>query len=161
VSALTDLTDITDRITRFLSDTIVSGTYTETELRYFVQDATAAIPFDYSDFTDYTVIIASGITPSPAKADSYLLALKGAVLAYFGIAQEIIGDAVAIRSGSISLDTSKSLRAKSLEFDRLENNYNKIIDGLITNISGANTSGYRIGTYQSIEDEVEDNLALV
>jgi len=160
VSALTDLTDLTSRVTRLLSDTIVSGTYTENELRYFVQDATAAVPFDYPDFTTYTVDVTTGITPSPTKADGYLLSLKAAVLAYFGICQELIGDAVAIRSGSISLDTSRSLRAKSLEFDRLENSYNKIIDNLLTNISGADTSGYRVDIYQTLDNEVSDSESL-
>ena len=36
--AYTHLVQITDRIKRFISDTIVSGTYSDTELEYYAQD---------------------------------------------------------------------------------------------------------------------------
>ncbi len=161
MSELSDLNFIVDRAKRLISKAVVSGTYTDTDMEYYVQDATGMIPLDYPSFSAYTVIIGSGISPSPSITDFTLLSLKTAILAHNAHVIEMIGDAVAIKAGSISLDTSKSLRAKGMEADRLEKQYKQMIDNLLINLSGSSSSGYRLDVYKTIKDEEEDSESLI
>ena len=153
------LTSIVSRIKRFISDTVVSGTYTDSELELYAQDATLIIPIDYPDFTSYTVVVASGISPTPTNTHSILISLKAASMAYDATIQESISDAIMVKAGAIALDTSKSLSAKGLQGSKLQAQYEKMINSLIMDLSGANAIGYRIDNFITVESEQHDEDA--
>ena len=149
----TALTNVVARIKRFISDTVVSGTYTDSELEFYAQDASIIIPVDYPDFTTYTVTVTSGINPTPTNFDNFLISLKAASLCFNATIQESIADAIMVRAGAISLDTSKSLDAKSKQGRNLEDFYNKIVENKIMDIGGANSIGFRLNAYLEIAND--------
>jgi hypothetical protein len=154
--AYIDLTNILNSVKRLLSKSIVSGTYADSELVEIVNEANTCIGIDWEGFGSYT-ITASGIEPSVSGIDHILLALKTASLANLGLVQESVGDAILIRAGKITLDTSKSLRYKGIEADRLEKEYTRLITRLqITGNTGSGNStlGYRIDNYIETASQV-------
>lgn len=155
----TNLNSIVARIKRFLSNTVVSGTYSDTELEYYAQDALAFIEQDYPSFDTYTITITSGISPTPTSTDSVLISLKAASLAYDAVVLESLGDAIMVKAGAIQLDTTRSLRYKGLAGNNLALQYQKMIDSL--NINEINTSGgTRIDNYKMTDNDVEDDESL-
>jgi hypothetical protein len=149
----TALNNIVSRIKRLLNTTVISGTYTDTDLEYYTQDAVSFVENDYDGFGDYEVIIASGIFPVPTDLDSVLLSLKGASLANISLIQGSIADAIMVKAGSITLDTTKALRQKGAEADRIEKMYQNIIDNLLMDVVGASSIGSRIDNYISYSNE--------
>jgi hypothetical protein len=155
------LDTLVGRVKRLISAAVVSGTYTDNDLTYYIQDANALIDMDYSEFGVYTVGVSTGITPQPTATDSMLLSLKAAELAYTAILHESIADAVMVRAGSITLDTSKSLNALTEAINNMRLAYRNTIDALIINGSaGALTGGYRLDNYKErdTDTEVSDSL---
>jgi len=148
------LTAIVNRITRLISDTVVSGTFDTTELEYYAQDALPYIETDYPDFSTYTVVIGSGISPAPTRLHASLISLKGAYLALQAVMQESLADAILVRAGIISLDTTGALRQRGFELDRLEKQYQALVDKLAIdygNTSGS--SGHRVDVYIEIDSD--------
>jgi len=134
-----NLIAITNRITRLISDTVVSGTFDSNELEYYAQDALPYIETDYPDFTSYTVVVGSGIAPAPTRRDASLISLKAAYLALQAVLQESLADAILVRAGIISLDTSKSLKDRTESVKMLNKQYQDLVDKLA--IDYGNTSG--------------------
>ena len=147
------LNNIVARMKRFISDTVVSGTYNDSELEFYAQDATVMIPIDYPDFSTYVITVGTGIAPTPTTFDGFLISLKAASLAFNTTIIESIADAIMVKAGAITLDTSKSLDAKAEQGNKLEMVYNKIIENKIMDIAGANAIGARCDIYLEIEDD--------
>ncbi len=140
------LLNIRDATKRIVNANVLSDAgLTDTELLYYLDDSLGYIPTDYPGFTVFTInLITSGITPEPDVADKALMSIKAAQLVMFDLGMEIIGDAVMIKAGSITLDTSKSLRAHGLQLDRLLNMYKELATNL--NINGKSTESVTLGT---------------
>ena len=157
--AYSDLIKIRDRIKRFLSETVVSGTYSDTELEYYAQDALPFIETDYSAFTTYVITIGTDVSPVPTNLHSVLISLKAASLAFNAVVLEGIADSIAVRAGSIALDTTKSLRSRGIEADRFDLLYKNMVDKLSIDLSGSSGSGYAINLYKEYDNEVSDPLS--
>jgi hypothetical protein len=140
------LLNIRDATKRIVNANVLSDAgLTDTELLYYIDDALGYIPADYPEFTVFTInLITSGISPEPDVADKALMSIKAAQLVMFDLGMEIIGDAVMIKAGSITLDTSKSLRAHGLQLDKLIDMYKELTTNL--NINGKSTESAILGT---------------
>jgi hypothetical protein len=140
------LLNIRDATKRIVNASVLSDAgLTDTEILYYIDDSLGYIPADYPDFTVFTIdLVASGITPEPDVADKALMSIKAAELIMFDLGMEVIGDAVMIKAGSITLDTSKSLKAHGIQMDRLQDMYEKLTTNL--NINGKSTESAVLGT---------------
>lgn len=158
---MSNLDTLVNRVKRVISPTVVSGTFTDTDIQYYIQDANELIGFDYSNFGTYVVTISDSIVPSPTATDSNLLTLKASELAYSAMIHESIADAVMVRAGSITLDTSKSLGAFTEALKNMRAQYKDTIDNLIINGDSATSAGgYRLDNYKekTTDETVSDSL---
>jgi hypothetical protein len=130
-------------------------------LEYYAQDAIILIGYDYANFGSYIITPTIGFDTVPSELDSMLISLKGAALANLALVQESIADAIMVRAGSISLDTTKALGAKGREANRLEAIYDKIINNLLLDVTGASNVGYRVDNYISYINEQINSKSLL
>jgi hypothetical protein len=158
------LIDIRDATKRIVNANVLSDAgLTDTELLYYLDDSLGYIQMDYPDFTVFTInLITSGITPEPDVIDKALMSIKAAQLISFDLGAERIGDAVMIRAGSITLDTSKSLRAHGIEFDRLDKMYDDLVQNLNMNGKSTETNvlGSRVDNYIQYDGDTKSSDAL-
>lgn len=149
------ISTIRNRVKRLLSSRVASGV-SDNDIDFYVQDAVGMIELDYPAFTNYVVIAGTSIAPEPDHVDSVLIATKGASLVVNSLNQRAIGDAVLIRTGGITLDTSKSLRARGIEANRFERMYDGLLQSLIINGKGSSTTtyGYRIDNYIETNSQI-------
>jgi len=162
--------DIVESVKRVVKWSTISGSFTEVDLLYYIEDAYARVQVDYPSITSYTFSIgatpaASTITPAPDIVDKVLLSTRAGfnVLHAYGV--ELIGDAVMIRAGSISLDTSKALRSHGVHLDRLAKDYDDLIDNLNINgkTSDTDSAGTRVDNYISTYSQIgnKDSESLI
>ena len=142
------LVDIADRVKRIVKWSSISGTFTELDLAFYIEDAYGVVQLDYPDLDTYTFTIGStisgsSISPAPDIVDKVLLATRAAFEVLFSYGVEIIGDAVLLRAGSIMLDTSKAIKGQGINLDTLNKDYKRLIDNL--NINGKSSSSSDIG----------------
>lgn len=162
MSELSALNSAVAKIKRFVNKTVVSGTFTDTELEYYLQDANSIVDLDLPDYGTYTITVGSGIKPEPTDADLTLLSMQAAILVYTSIMQESVADAVMVKAGSIALDTSKSLKGLSEALNSLKARYSSTVDNILINGSATSTAGYRtdlyIETQADVGNESSDSL---
>lgn len=153
MSELSALNSAVAKIKRFVFKSVISGTYTDTELEYFVQDANDIVNMDLPDYGTYTVTVGSGIKPEPNNTDLTLLSMQAAILVYTSILQESVADAVMVKAGSIALDTSKSLKGASDALNSLKSRYTSMVDGILINGTSDSTFGYRTDVYIEVQSD--------
>ncbi len=153
--------DIVESTKRVLNWSVISGTFTEVDLLHYISDSYANIQVNYPDITSYTFDIqatpaASTISPAPDLVDKVLLATKAAFKTLFAYGVELTGDAILIRAGSISVDTSKALGGHGINLDVLAKEYDDLIMDLRINgkSSDSVTRGVRIDAYISTTRDV-------
>jgi len=151
--AYSDLENIRERVKRLINQEVISGTHTNTDLEYYIQDANLMVDLDYPSFGSYAITIGSDISPSPSNTDAILLSLKAASLAYTAIAVASVADAIMVKAGSISLDTSRSLKGHSEIMNKFGGAYKDLIDRLFIDANAASTCGYRLDSYLEVESQ--------
>lgn len=156
------LTSITKRMRRLLNETVVSGTFSQTDLEYYAQDALSFIPSDYTGFGSYTIVVGSGISSTPTDLDSVLISLKASAIAFNSIIIEGIADAIMVKAGSITLDTTKSLRSRGIQGNKFDSMYSNLVDSLLINGSDAvSNAGFRLDNYKKYNNETSDSESLI
>ena len=159
------LTTIVSRVERMVTSGVAAN-FTDTELQLFCEDAISEIELDYQDFANYVITTGDpgSISPTPDKIDALLISLRAVCNMVNALNQEAVGDAILIRTGGITLDTSRALRARGIEADRYEKWYRRLITNLLKDGKSSSTSsiGHRIDNYISVESEMcrEDSESL-
>lgn len=163
MSSASDLHGIVKQIRRLVNDRVVSGTATRSDLEIpmYASDGLAEIEEDYPEFTSY-VISGNGIAPSPDTIDKRLIALKAAQLITYEDWRENAGDAIAIQTGTIRLDTSKGTRFFKELYEALSNSYNNMVDNLnINGKTGTSIGGTRVDNYVEDLNSVRNTRSLL
>jgi hypothetical protein len=111
------------------------------------------VDVDYPSFGTYTITVGSNFSPAPTDTDALLLSLKAASLAYTAIAVESIADAIMVKAGSISLDTSRSLKGHSEVMNKFNDAYKDLVDRLFIDANAASTSGFRLDTNLEVKSQ--------
>lgn len=154
---ISDLVSTTKRVAKW---GVISGSFTESDLMYYIEDAYGEVQLAYPDLTVYTFTIestvsGSSVSPELDIVDKVLIGTKAGLNVWYAYGQELIGDSIMIRAGSISLDTSRSLRAHGINLDFLEKQYKDMVQNL--NIHGKTsdslTKGIRLDSYISYKGE--------
>lgn len=142
---LNDLLVINRQVRHLVQDPLVSGTAvrSDVELWEYAKDVLPDIETSFPSFTVFT-ISGSSITPTPDNIDLRLIALKTAQLITQEDWREAVGDSIAIKTGSISLDTTKGPRFFKDIHDSIKNEYDSMVSDL--NINGKSSSTTSIGT---------------
>ena len=144
------LATIVSRVERMLHPAVASG-FSTGEIQNYIQDGVYEIELDYQDFANYTITAGSpgSISPTPDGVDALLIAVKAASNMVNALNQEAVGDAILIRTGGITLDTSRALRARGIEANRYENWYKKLVTSLLKDGKTTSTAsiGHRIDNY--------------
>ena len=159
------LATIVSRVQRMLHPAVASG-FAVSEIHGYCQDAVYDIELQYQDFANYTITTGSpgSISPTPDGVDALLIAVKAASNMVTALNQEAVGDAILIRTGGITLDTSRALRARGIEADRYEKWYQRLVTSLLKDGKSTSTSsiGHRIDNYIETDSQVgrEDSESL-
>jgi len=160
--------DIVESVKRIVKWSVISGSFTDADICYYVEDAYAQVQVDYTDMTAYTITIVTDssdsiISPAPDVIDKMLLALKASFYIADAYYLETIGDAILIRAGSISLDTSKSLEAHGINLNYLKKQYDDLVMSL--NINGKSSDstsiGNRVDNYVTTTTDITTNDSLI
>lgn len=163
-------TDVVESVKRMTKWSVISGSFSEVDLMHYIQDGYVSVQVDYPDIVAYTFTISgtaaeSSIAPAPDIVDKVLLATKGTILTLLAYGNEVAGDAILIRAGSISVDTSKSLAGFGFNLDRIENDYKDLVTNL--RISGktsdTTTKGIRVDNYIQRQGDIgnKDSESLI
>jgi len=140
------------RITNRTDVTTDANFLSESEIGLYLDDAAGDIRLLYPDFDEFSV---SGVTmtPAPDQIDERLLVWGASCLILMDDDAQSSGDAIFIKAGPISLDTSKSLRGFSATTNRMCTTFKNMIDSVVINGKGTdltNIAGSRVDNY--IED---------
>ncbi len=153
--------DIVESTKRVLNWSVISGSFTEIDILHYIEDGFANVQVNYPDVETYTFDIGatpalSTISPAPDLVDKVLLATKAAFKTLFAYGVELTGDAILIRAGSISVDTSKALGGHGVNLDVLAKEYDDLIMDLRIHgkTSDSLTRGVRIDNYITTEGDV-------
>lgn len=138
------------------TDTAAANFLNENEVGLYLDDAAGDILIMYPDFTEFTVS-GNNISPVPDKIDERLLVWGAACLILMNDEAQNSGDAIFIKAGPISLDTSKSLRGFSETTKRMCSTFHNMIDNITINgKSGVGLGGSRIDNYiEDITSEID------
>jgi len=145
-----DLYNIARQVRRLVKDPLISGTgvRSDIEIVQYVNDGLTEIEQDFSEFPVFSI---SGtlISPVPDSIDKRLMALKTAELITYEDWRESAGDAILIKTGSISLDTSKGTRFFKDVYEGIRDRYDKMTTNLNMNGKSTGTGGVgsRIDNY--------------
>ena len=135
------------RITGKSAVTSADNFLSETDASLYISDASGDVLIKYPGFTDFTVT-GTDITPTPDSIDERLLSWGAACLLLIDEEVTASGDAIAIKAGPISLDTSKSVKGLSTSTERICSMLDSYIENLIINgKAGVSIGGKRIDNF--------------
>lgn len=144
------LATIVSRVERMLHPAVASG-FAQVEIQGYCADAVPEIELSYQDFANYVITTGSpgSISPTPDGIDALLIAVKAASNMVTALNQEAVGDAILIRTGGITLDTSRALRARGIEANRYSDWYKRLVTNLLKDGKSTSTTsiGHRIDSY--------------
>lgn len=150
---MANVDDMVLQVRRIINDPIDVSDNEDTDIIEFLKDATYEVRIDIPTFKTF-VISGSSITPEPDNIEATFLSYKASCLILRSDAIESAGDAILIRAGKISLDTSKSTKGIAQIANTVCETYNTMVDSfLINGVSGVSVSGgTRIDNYYEGDD---------
>lgn len=149
------------RITNKSSTSTDSDFMSEADISVYLDDAARDIRILYPDFDEF-VVTGTNISPVPDRIDERVLALGAACLILLDEDVRSSGDAILIKAGSITLDTSKSVRGLSDSAQRICNTFHNMIDTLnVDGKAGVGFSGTRVDNYKRVDSDTKDSGSLI